>query len=88
MGRGGAVTKPHDYSLLQSWRREGEGCYIIASRSVTLDEVPELSLATPDRPLQPLTTPCSPQQNPYRLLQPLAATSPPLTNPLPPVASP
>ena len=62
MGRGGAVTKTHDYSLLQSWRREGEGCYIIASRSVTLDEVPELSLATPDRPLQPLITPCSPQQ--------------------------
>ena len=41
VGRGGAVTKPHDYSLLQSWRREGEGCYIIASRSVQLDEVPE-----------------------------------------------
>ena len=40
-GRGGAVTKPHDYSLLQSWRREGEACYIIASRSVQLDEVPE-----------------------------------------------
>lgn len=32
--------RPHDYSLLQSWRREADGSYVIASRSVVTPELP------------------------------------------------
>ena len=31
----------HDYVLLNSWRQEADGSYVLASRSVKLDEVPE-----------------------------------------------
>ncbi|KAL1496174.1 hypothetical protein AB1Y20_014791 [Prymnesium parvum] len=35
-----AADRPHDYALLTSWRRESEGSYAIASRSIVIDEVP------------------------------------------------
>jgi hypothetical protein len=33
--------KPHDYVLVNSWRQEVDGSYVLASRSVQLDSVPE-----------------------------------------------
>eukprot|EP00966_Prymnesium_polylepis_P206263 4779413-Prymnesium_polylepis.1 len=35
-----AEALPHDYTLLRSWRCEGDGSYAIASRSIVLDEHP------------------------------------------------
>jgi len=34
------MGKPHDYTMLQSWRRNDDGSYIIASRSIVTEEMP------------------------------------------------
>ena len=56
VGRGGAVTKPHDYSLLQSWRREGEGQVVASAPEPKPEPKPNpylalaLALASSPRP--------------------------------------
>lgn len=37
-----SMATPHDYALLQSWRQNDDGSYIVASRSIVTDEMPKV----------------------------------------------